>query len=203
MYFNKIYFSLLAIAVITGCKPEKKTVSEAKTHDTIHTNTSIEKEPDNPTKHTKLPVVDTTAVLLAFKKASETKKFGKDLSFDIKEDLSGSIFDSERPILIGDLNGDQVDDAIMPFSIEGRDGGNNWDAHYAVFINKDGQLQYQYSFDRGGDLAETQTFFKSIKDGVVKGLEEPGFHFPEGESKPVSYVYKNNKLELISTSGVK
>ncbi|SMC35239.1 hypothetical protein [Chryseobacterium sp. YR221] len=200
MHFNTIYFSLLSLAMTLSCKPEKKTIPETQPHDTIKTHISSTKEHDSLTKSKKIPVIDTTAVLMAFKKASQTEQFGKDLYFNLKDELSGSIFDSERPILIGDLNGDHLEDAIMPFSIEGRDGGNNWDAHYAVFINKDGQLKYQYSFDRGADLAETQTFFKSIEDGVVEGMIEPGFHVQEGESIPVNYIYKNNRLVEVTPS---
>ena len=200
MQFNTIYFSLLSLAMVASCKPEKKNTSENKIHDTIQTPSSIVKDHDSLITDTKLPAVDTTAVLLAFKKASKTDRFGKELGFSYNDDLYGSIFDSERPILIGDLNGDHLEDAIMPFTIEGRDGGNNWDAHYAIFINKAGTLQYQYSFNRGGDLAETQTFFKSIKNGVVHGMLEPGFHFSDGESSPVSFIFKNNRLTEVIPS---
>lgn len=206
MHLNKIYFSLLSFTLVTGCKSEKKTSSENIHQDTITTNTStgIAKDADSQKQITKLPVIDTTTVLHAFKNATITKQFGEDVNYNIKDELSGSIFDSERPILIGDLNGDQLDDAIMPFTIEGRDGGNNWDAHYAIFINKNGKLNYQYSFNRGADLAETQTFFKSIENGVVKGVVEPGFHYADGESTPVSFRYKNNTLsEVPATSKTK
>nr|WP_315028698.1 hypothetical protein [uncultured Chryseobacterium sp.] len=203
MYFHKIYLSLLSITAVIGCKPEKKPISEAKPQDTLNRSRSITKDSDSLAKMTKVKVIDTTAVLLAFKNATKTEQFGKDLDFNIKDELSGSVFDSERPILIGDLNGDRLDDAIMPFSIEGRDGGNNWDAHYAIFINKDGHLTYQYSFNRGADLAETQTFFKRIKDGVVHGVVEPGFHFQEGEITPVSFKYKNNRLSEVTVPSSK
>lgn len=200
MYFNKIYFSLLSLAMVASCKPEKKTISETRSRDTIQTPPNRVKDHDSAVTAIKLPVIDTTAVLLAFKKASKTNLFGKELGFSYDDDLSGSIFDSERPILIGDLNGDHLEDAIMPFTIEGRDGGNNWDAHYAIFINKNGELHYKYSFNRGGDLAETQTFFKSIQNGVVHGMQEPGFHFSDGESSPVRFIYKNNRLSEVTSS---
>ncbi|WP_027372376.1 hypothetical protein [Chryseobacterium sp. UNC8MFCol] len=204
MHFKKIYFSLLGFSAVISCKPEKKSVAETKPQDTIRVVPGIKKVSDSLTKEKRVEPIDTTAVLHAFKNATKTKQFGEDVYYDIKDELSGSIFDSERPILIGDLNGDQLDDAIMPFTIEGRDGGNNWDAHYAIFINKGGKLSYQYSFNRGADLAETQTFFKSIENGVVKGVVEPGFHYPDGESTPVSFIYKNNRLsEVLATSKAK
>lgn len=82
----------------------------------------------------------------------------------------------------------------MPFSIEGRGGGNNWDAHYAIFINKGDKLEYKSSFSRGGDLAERQVQFMSIQNNVIKGAEVPGFKFPEGDSIAVSYIYKKGGL---------
>ncbi|QNK63460.1 hypothetical protein H7F33_02825 [Pedobacter sp. PAMC26386] len=135
--------------------------------------------------------IDTTTVLSSFKKTVKTARFIKELEMD--QD-GGSIFDSERPILIGDINGDHLDDAIMPFSIEGRGGGNNWDTHYAIFINKGGKLEYKYSFSRGGDLAERQIQFMRIKDNLIRGAELPGFKFPEGDSVGVAYIYSKKGL---------
>ena len=202
MYLNKICLSLLLITVVVSCEPNKKTVPNNKPiNDTIPKNTGIVKNSDTLAANTKKPVIDTTAVLIAFKKASKTEPFTKELDFNDKNDFNGSIFDSERPIIIGDLNGDHLDDAIMPFSIEGRGGGNNWDAHYAIFINNGGTLTYQYSFDRGGDLAETQINFTSIKDGIIKGMEVPGFHADQGKSSPIEYIYRDKELsELLRAS---
>ena len=138
-------------------------------------------------------MIDTGIVLSSFKNIVKTAQFRKELQI-AKDDSDGSVFDSERPVLIGDLNGDHLADAIMPFFIEGRGGGNNWDAHYAIFINKGGKLEYKFSFSRGGDLAEQQIQFMSIQDNVVKGAEVPGFKFPEGDSVAVNYMYKKGNL---------
>jgi hypothetical protein len=201
--YPKIYFSLLLITTILSCTPDKKAPGKIKEiRDTIRTNTSIVKNNDTPLMETKKPVVDTIAVLDAFKKITTTDLFIKELDIESNDQdgLGGSIFDSERPILIGDLNGDHLNDAIMPFSIEGRGGGNNWDAHYAIFINNGGTLKYKYSFSRGGDLAEIQINFKSIKDGFIKGMEVPGFHTTEGKSTPVDYMYRDTGLSEVLTA---
>lgn len=207
MYVTKRYFPLLLVTIVLSCKPDKKAPQKYKNiKDTIRTHAVMVKDSNTLAKEIAKPTVDTTAVLTAFKKITKTDLFIKELGIESNDQdgLGGSVFDSERPILIGDLNGDHLDDAIMPFSIEGRGGGNNWDAHYAIFINNGGVLQYKYSFDRGGDLAETQTDFKSIKNGVIKGMEVPGFHFPEGKSTPVEYMYRSTELsELLTASEAK
>ncbi|PIF46252.1 hypothetical protein CLU96_3276 [Chryseobacterium sp. 52] len=200
MNLNRIYFSLLSVAVMVSCNPKEKTTQESKeVKKTIRTDTTLVKKTDTLiVREVKKPVIDNAAVLAAFKKTKETGQFKKELDIDYENGLGGSIFDSERPILIGDLNGDHLDDAIMPFSIEGREGGNNWDAHYAIFINEGGELTYKYSFSRGGDLAETQINFKSIKDGIIKGMEVPGFHAEGGESTPVDYMYRDTDLSEVA-----
>ncbi|WP_223608078.1 hypothetical protein [Chryseobacterium sp. OSA05B] len=200
MHLNKIYFSLLLAVTILSCSPNEKTSQHNKQINTLHTNDNPVKEKDTLVADVKIPVIDSMAVLIAFKKTITTDQFIKELDIDDPDGLGGSIFDSERPILIGDLNDDHQDDAIMPFSIEGRQGGNNWDAHYAIFINNGGVLEYKYSFDRGGDLAERQTDFKSIKNGIIKGMEVPGFHSEEGNSTPVDYMYRPTDLSEVATA---
>ncbi|WP_131368577.1 hypothetical protein [Chryseobacterium soli] len=200
MSLNNICFSLLLAVTILSCSPnEKGSQQNKKVTDTIITKETAVKEKDSLVTDVKIPVIDTIAVLTAFKKTVTTDQFIKELGIEA-DGLGGSIFDSERPILIGDLNGDHQDDAIMPFSIEGRQGGNNWDAHYAIFINNNGVLEYKYSFDRGGDLAERQINFKSIKNGIIKGMEVPGFHSEEGNNTPVEYLYRTTDLSEVATA---
>ncbi|KFF11305.1 hypothetical protein IW15_16265 [Chryseobacterium soli] len=189
----------MAVTILSCSPNEKGSQQNKKVTDTIITKETAVKEKDSLVTDVKIPVIDTIAVLTAFKKTVTTDQFIKELGIEA-DGLGGSIFDSERPILIGDLNGDHQDDAIMPFSIEGRQGGNNWDAHYAIFINNNGVLEYKYSFDRGGDLAERQINFKSIKNGIIKGMEVPGFHSEEGNNTPVEYLYRTTDLSEVATA---
>ncbi len=200
MYLKKIHFPLLFIFVVLSCKNNKKAEHENQDlkSSLITKKDTVVIRKDTLIKDAPIRTIDTTEVLASFKRTVKTDRFIKELQINGKDNSDGVIFDSERPILIGDLNGDHLDDAIMPFSIEGRGGGNNWDAHYAVFINKEGKLVYKSSFSRGGDLAERQIQFMSIKNGVIKGMEVPGFKFPEGDSVSVNYVYR--KGELIASS---
>ncbi|MCT2563935.1 hypothetical protein [Chryseobacterium herbae] len=202
MYLNKIYFPLLLATIGISCSPnEKTTLKNKKINDTVHTHHIAEKkEKETPVIDKKESIIDADAVLVAFNKAIRTDVFSKELDFNYKNKLDGSIFDLERPILIGDLNDDHLDDAMMPFSIEGREGGNNWDAYYAVFINNGGVLEYQYSFSRGGDLSETLINFTSIKDGFIKGMEVPGNNSSKEESTPVDYMYRNTDLSEVATA---
>ncbi len=99
---------------------------------------------------------------------------------------------------MGDLNQDGLDDALKAFTIEGRGGGNNWTLHYAVFLNKDHKLVYCNIFNRGGDWAERITTFVSIKNNMLIGYEEPANNFPELDTIPVQYIYKDKELIRIS-----
>ncbi|WP_131401708.1 hypothetical protein [Chryseobacterium sp. JM1] len=201
MYLNKIYFPLLFTAVMVGCSPTEKTdLKNKKTNETVHIDTVPVKHKDTLVADVKIPVIDTTAVLTAFNEAKRSKLFSKELDFNGINKIDGSIFDLERPILIGDLNDDHLDDAMMPFSIEGREGGNNWDTYYAVFINNRGVLDYKYSFSRGGKFSETLINFTSIKDGFIKGMEVPGNNSSKEDSTPVDYMYRNTDLSEVATA---
>jgi len=199
MYLKKIHVLLTSIIVFSlSCKSDKKTIQDSK-HSAIRDTTVIKdhvKADDKPI----ISVIDSNAVLTAFKRTAKTERFIKELGVKGNGGPDASVFDSERPILIGDLNGDHLEDALMPFSIEGRGGGNNWDAHYAVFINKGGKLEYQYSFSRGGDLGETQIDFINIKDGIIHGMEVPGIHSSEVDSTSVNYIYRKKDLSVLLTA---
>lgn len=186
MFIQKRHLSALLLLTILGCKSNKKAEVQNKP---VTKDTAIIKALPAPLQEDNSSVIDTNTVLATFKKISESTKFLKELDAE-----DASVYDSERPIVIGDLNGDQLDDAIMPFTIEGRGRGNNWAAYYAVFINQNGKLKYKLSFARGGDLSERMIEFNSIENGVIKGAEVPGFKFPEGDSIGVNYTYNNGKL---------
>ncbi|MGU3375018.1 hypothetical protein [Chryseobacterium sp. M5A1_1a] len=184
------YFSLLFLIVVLSCKPDKKISGQSQKHiDPILTNTTIIKDKDRIAKDVKKAVVDTTAVLVAFKEIVETDQFIEELHKTFHVDFHTSVYALERPILIGDFNGDHQDDAVMPFSIESRRGINDWYPNYAIFITINGKLEYQYSFARGGNREKKQTYFKSIKDGVIKATIVPGPYFPGGAGVPIELVY--------------
>ncbi|MCT2562118.1 hypothetical protein [Chryseobacterium herbae] len=200
MHLNKRYFSLLLVATILSCSPNEKTSQQnKKITDTVHTNRIIIKNrKDTLLENKEVPFIDYKVVLVAFNKAIKTAKFSKELNFNYQDKLDVTIFDWENPILIGDLNDDHLDDAIVPFTIEERQGG--WNACYAIFINNGGILEYKYSFNRGGGLAERRIDFKSIKDGIIKGIGEPGFYSEEGNSTPVNYMYRPTDLSEVATA---
>ncbi|MBB6501162.1 hypothetical protein [Pedobacter cryoconitis] len=196
MYLKKMHILLTSIIVFSlSCKSDKKTVQDTKRRSVR--DTTVIKDHVKSTDKPIISVIDTNAVLAVFKRTAKTERFIKELGVKGNGGPDASVFDSERPILIGDLNGDHLEDALMPFSIEGRGGGNNWDAHYAVFINKGGKLEYQYSFSRGGDLGETQVDFINIKDGIIHGMEVPGIHSSEVDSTSVNYIYRKTDLSVL------
>ena len=136
---------------------------------------------------------DAAAVAAAFSLLEETPSFKNEI-----EDDGASVYDPGLPALIGDINHDGLPDALKPFTIEGRGGGNNWTAHYAVFINKDNKLTFSNIFNRGGDWAERITTFNKIKDNVLCGVEVPNNNFPELDTIVVNYIYKDKDLIQIS-----
>ncbi|MGU3375016.1 hypothetical protein [Chryseobacterium sp. M5A1_1a] len=202
MYLNTVYFSLLLATIVISCNSNEKAIlKNKKINDTVRTNyIAAKKQKDTLVIDKKVTVIDADIVLDAFHKTIKTDLFRKELDFNYQNKLDGSIFDLERPILIGDLNEDHLDDALMPFSIEGREGGNNWDSYYAIFINNGGVLEYQYSFSRGGDLSETIINFTSIKNGFIKGMEVPGNNSSKEDSTSVDYMYRNTDLSEVVTA---
>lgn len=136
---------------------------------------------------------DSAAVAAAFSLLAGTASFKQKTEED-----GASVYDPDSAPLIGDINHDGLPDALKPFSIEGRGGGNNWTAHYAVFINKENKLVFSSIFDRGGDWAERIITFDKIKDNVLYGLEVPNNNFPDLDTIAVNYIYKDKDLIQIS-----
>jgi hypothetical protein len=123
MQLVKNYFPIILILLFLSCKnkvrnenqtkPLKKQEGTCKDITIIHKNTTR--------TDSVISTIDTGTVLSSFKSIVKTAQFRKELQL-VKD---GSVFDSERHLLIGDINEDHLADAIMPFSIEGRGGGNN------------------------------------------------------------------------------
>lgn len=204
MLIQKKHIPILLLTIAFGCNSNTKTTS-VKTTEPAKTNESAKKQEvtskNTPVKAVtvpttvEMPAADTTQVLAAFKELVKTDRFLKEMSLQ-KGETEGEITTDERPVLIGDLNGDGLNDALMPFQLIGRDGGNNWTAHTAVFINNGKNLEYKFTYDRGGDMAETALDFTALKDGVITGLISTN-NYSKKKIKQEKYSYKNNDLILL------
>lgn len=137
--------------------------------------------------------IDTLQVITAFNELKNDTTFLYDLG--LLTEGTYAFYDEERPLLIGDINRDSLPDALMPFSIEGMGGGNNYTAHYALLLNDNGRLVFNSVLNRGGKMAEHLITFTSITRGVIEGWKVPGMHEMEGDSVYVQYEYRNGKLE--------
>jgi hypothetical protein len=138
-------------------------------------------------------VVDTAQVVAAFDLLKDDSVFLDKM--DLLSEGTYAFYDEERPLLIGDINRDSLPDALMPFSIEGLGGGNNYTSHYAILLNQGGRLEYNSVLYRGNKLSENMLTFTGITNGVIEGWELPGFHHPEADSIYVQYAFRNGKLE--------
>lgn len=109
---------------------------------------------------------DSIAIMLAFEKLKTDKRFLKELALENEKIFS---WNDITKIIPGDLDNDGTADALVFFSVEGRGGGNNFDLHYAVFLNKNNQWLYQNKFDANAGSPDLFYGFKKIENGIIKG----------------------------------
>ena len=140
------------------------------------------------------PQNDSIAIMNAFEIAKSDKKFIADLGLEDEKQFHFNEYLIK--IFRGDLDGNGSEDAMLFFSIEGRGGGNNWDAHYAAFLNQNNHWKYITQIEAGGDFRERILFLKSISNGKIQGnlVGNKDESLPE---IPVEYSYKNG--EFINT----
>ena len=137
-------------------------------------------------------VIDTPAVVAAFGLLKNDSLFLDKL--DLLSESTYDIYDEERPVLIGDINNDRLPDAVMPFTIEGLRGSNDYTVYYAVMLNRGGRLQCDTVLYRGNKMSENMLSFTAISNGAIEGWELPGFHHPDADSIYVQYQFRNGKL---------
>lgn len=113
---------------------------------------------------------DSTALVQAFRKASRSKPFR--LHAWLRSDMHYTISDPQE-FIQGDLNGDGTADALVRFSVEGRNGGNNWDLHYAAFVKQGNDWKYAAMLDAGSSGGGQLLQQASIMEGGVTGTWFP------------------------------
>lgn len=146
---------------------------------------------EKPTGDLVIDSVNFTKVILeAFELEMEKPEFLKEIGF---KDDGSKFYTGERPFIFGDLDGDGLADALMPFSIEGT-GGNNWTGYYAVFVNDDeGKWRFKSTVDRGGSWSGNTIKMVKIKDGKVYGIIVPKDGEPQSD-EVIVYTYQNGWL---------
>jgi hypothetical protein len=133
---------------------------------------------------------DSAAIMQTFEKLKTDKKFLKDVGLENEKTYSWN--DDMVKIISGDLDNDGTADALVGFTVEGRGGGNNYDMHYAILLQKNNQYQYQNQFDANAGSPELFYGLKKIENGIIKGAIM-GNNDDDYEI-PVEFIFKNNEL---------
>lgn len=142
------------------------------------------------TKISRASISDSTALIKAFEKLKSDNSFLADLGLTEEKHFSWHM--PTKGIIYGDLNKDGSEDALFPFSVEGRGGGNNWDFHYVVFLKKNKQWQYLNQFDAQAGSPNLYYVFKKIENGIIQGALVDNQE--EEKEIPASFVLKRNEV---------
>lgn len=177
-----LFFLLLAVAACNNTQQASEQTGDSSATAPLNASPAL----------STTAVIDTAAVVAAFGLLKNDSLFLDKL--DLLSESTYDIYDEERPVLIGDINKDQLPDALMPFSIEGLGGGNNYTVFYAVMLNREGKLQCDTVLFRGSKMSENMLSFTAITNGAIEGWELPGFHHPDADSIYVQYQFRNGKL---------
>lgn len=137
--------------------------------------------------------LDTLELSKAFENLRHDPKFIKKMLLDDGFAEMGEI-DEER--LFGDLNGDGISDAIIPYMVNNRGGGNNWTIHYAIFLGE-GESKWNYvgTFHSGGSASEYYVVLNKIDNGNISGYHTQ-YRNSDYRDKdfPATYIYQNGDL---------
>lgn len=139
---------------------------------------------------------DSAAVEEAFELLIHDKNFNQELALEEEDQFNGENHPYRQ--IFGDIDGDGHSDVLLRFTIEGRGGGNNWDAHYALFLYKNISWQYHSQIDAGSQKSERIIQFTEINEGKIIG------HLVSNDDNtstqiPVEFIFKNNQLINIYT----
>lgn len=177
--FLNVILSFTLFIVILSCNKQK---AEAVEVNIDSTKVNIEAGSENTQK------IDSVALMNAFLSLKTNPDFLKDVGLIGEKQFKWN--DDLVKIIYGDLNDDQVNDALLFFSLEGVGGGNNWAAHYAAFLNINNDWKYQNQIDAGGDFSDRILEFTKIKNGIIFG-NWVGNKDESLQEIPVNYIIKN------------
>ena len=136
---------------------------------------------------------DTLALAKAFDDLRHNEKFINEMLMDDGYAEMGRIDDE---IIFGDLNGDGVTDALIPYMVHSRGGGNNWTIHYAIFLGGEKDLwNYVGPFNSGGSASDYYVVLEKIENAKVSGYHTPDRNSNFRDSDvPVKYIYQDGDL---------
>ncbi|QOW09220.1 hypothetical protein Q73A0000_02035 [Kaistella flava (ex Peng et al. 2021)] len=178
---------LWAFYAISSCGKSKTNSIESTTDSTKIATMEVSKNSQKS---------DSVALIKAFSKLETNLSFLKELGLNGEKHFTWN--DDLMKIISGDLNGDGVQDALLFFSVEGRDGGNNWSTYYAAFLNINKEWKYQSLVNAGGDFSDRILKLTKIENGNILGNWVGN---KEGSLKeiPVNFILKNGVIINIFT----
>lgn len=110
---------------------------------------------------------DSIAVETVFEALKQDENFQQSLAMEYEDQFNGE--GHPHRLIFGDINGDGLTDALLRFTVEGRGGGNNWDLHYAVFLNRENQWKYSTQLDASIFAEDRFLEILKIENAVAKG----------------------------------
>ncbi len=79
-----------------------------------------------------------------------------------------------RQIIMDDLDGDGNNDAALLYTIEGMEGGNNWDQFLAIFLRRDGELVFTTQVRVGGKGRRSVKLSRILEESIVLDTKSYG-----------------------------
>lgn len=199
------------IFFLTACQ-----MNHGKIKNAAHVDTSvgghqplrqvITKKPLNPNQDTAMLIrcFNLQMRSYAMKQVEDsTLPLAADIENALTENSLYNFLHNDEPLIFGDMDRDGQPDALVPFTIEGRGGGNNWDAHYAIFIQQKDSFILKGIFDRGGDMADHLTTITKIENDTLKAINTLGESLPDADTSYTRYIFKKDSLIEIHPSSYK
>ena len=164
----KTLIALFAISLIVSCSGNKTTTNQSSEIIGKTANPTLESTINEINYNNDDDDVDTDVDTLEIVKRA--KKFfnqyiNKRLA-EIDPDGFASEYDESREYYVGDINLDNIPDAIVLYTIEGVGGGNNWERHIVMLIN-DGKEFDELNHTIVYGTLEGEGTFIGIENGYV------------------------------------
>lgn len=175
---NKSYFSILLISglfgILLSCRQ-----SHSKSSNTLQNSDTV------------TTTNDSIAVEAAFELLKKNADFQQSLAMEYEDQFNGE--GHPQRMVFGDINSDGLTDALLRFTVEGRGGGNNSDAHYAVFLSEENQWKYNTHFEASIFADDRFLAIDKIENGIIKG-NWMGEMDKSLTPYAAEYIFKNNQI---------
>lgn len=113
----------------------------------------------------------------------------------VREDATENI--EARKIVLGDVDGDGKNDAVVQYTLEGAGGGNSWGQNLVVFINKKGVYRASGDATVGGKFFRSFDLLKIVNKEIIGATET----CPEDESQGLCANPKKAQVKYVLLTG--